>query len=239
MKRHYFSLMSAILLALAVAAFAGDVWKDKPYQQWNQKDVQKILNDSPWAQVDEIVGKSGSVMSAIDAEAANAGGRARIGEDGEKNSVDTSGKFVARWSSSLTVREALLREQQLGGQAPADAAEQLSKIPATYGLVLLGTDLSAFVKAGEESLKTSIYLETKRSRQRIAPSQVRLVKDFAPTSQEAVEIFLEFPKQADGDQPTIASDEKGVDLVATAGKFKLRFHFDFAKMTDKQGRADL
>jgi hypothetical protein len=43
----------ATLLVLAVVvlvsvANADDVWKAKPYQQWDAKDVQKILNESPW-----------------------------------------------------------------------------------------------------------------------------------------------------------------------------------------------
>lgn len=43
----------AILLVLAVVAlvsvaYADDVWKAKSYQQWDVKDVQKVLNESPW-----------------------------------------------------------------------------------------------------------------------------------------------------------------------------------------------
>lgn len=35
------------LLFIAVAVYAGDAWKDKDFKTWDQKDVQKILNDSP------------------------------------------------------------------------------------------------------------------------------------------------------------------------------------------------
>jgi len=37
---------------LAIAAFAlasSDPWKGKPYQQWDEKDIQKILQNSPWS----------------------------------------------------------------------------------------------------------------------------------------------------------------------------------------------
>ena len=38
------------LLAIAAAAWAGgDVWKTKPYSQWDQKDIATILQSSPWA----------------------------------------------------------------------------------------------------------------------------------------------------------------------------------------------
>ena len=48
MKR---SLIAGFLaIAVPAALLAGDeVWKGKPYQQWDQKDVQKVLTDSPWS----------------------------------------------------------------------------------------------------------------------------------------------------------------------------------------------
>ena len=46
------SLIAAGCMALAVAVWAsGDPWKDKPYQQWDAKDLQKIFQDSPWAHI--------------------------------------------------------------------------------------------------------------------------------------------------------------------------------------------
>ena len=49
MKRSIPILVAA--MALAAIALADDVWKSKPYQQWDAKDVQKILNESPWVRV--------------------------------------------------------------------------------------------------------------------------------------------------------------------------------------------
>lgn len=47
MKRTTVVLFAVVLLVSV--AYADDVWKSKPYQQWELKDVQKILADSPWA----------------------------------------------------------------------------------------------------------------------------------------------------------------------------------------------
>jgi hypothetical protein len=47
MKRTTLVLFAVVLLVSV--AYADDVWKSKPYQQWELKDVQKILADSPWA----------------------------------------------------------------------------------------------------------------------------------------------------------------------------------------------
>lgn len=43
-------LIAAVFSAATLAWTANDTpWKDKPYDQWDPKDVQKILGDSPWA----------------------------------------------------------------------------------------------------------------------------------------------------------------------------------------------
>lgn len=48
-------LVSSALLIVAALVFAGgDPWKAKPYQQWDDKDVKKILEDSPWAKVIQV-----------------------------------------------------------------------------------------------------------------------------------------------------------------------------------------
>lgn len=41
------------VLTMAALAWATDVWK-KPYDQWDKKDVIKVLNDSPWGKTVRI-----------------------------------------------------------------------------------------------------------------------------------------------------------------------------------------
>jgi hypothetical protein len=49
---------SAIMAILAIAATlawaGGEVWKTKPYQQWDQKDIQEVLTQSPWVRVENV-----------------------------------------------------------------------------------------------------------------------------------------------------------------------------------------
>lgn len=39
----------AIGLLTAICWAGGDPWKDKPYAQWDDKDIQKVISSSPWA----------------------------------------------------------------------------------------------------------------------------------------------------------------------------------------------
>jgi len=52
-KIKLFSL--AILVTVCSFAWAGeDAWKTKPYQQWDEKDIRQVLEDSPWVEVKTV-----------------------------------------------------------------------------------------------------------------------------------------------------------------------------------------
>jgi len=94
-----------LVLAAAVlgsAAYADDVWKAKPYQQWDAKDIQKILNESPWVRVVHVtaswrkpgdsklpVDPGGSSPGNYGAQGATAGGSGR----GDPGAAGTSSSY--------------------------------------------------------------------------------------------------------------------------------------------------
>lgn len=47
------AMAGAAVLTITALAWATDVWK-KPYDQWDKKDVAKVLNDSPWGKTVRI-----------------------------------------------------------------------------------------------------------------------------------------------------------------------------------------
>src|SRR5271169_3374740 len=50
MRKTFLVVIGCFALAAAVWA-SNDPWRDKPYQQWDSKDLQRIFQDSPWAHV--------------------------------------------------------------------------------------------------------------------------------------------------------------------------------------------
>jgi hypothetical protein len=70
------SAMIATMFAVALSLFAEDFWREKPYTQWSQKEVDQILKDSPWAA--EVTISPEAIFDAM--RGAGAGGRA--GDDG-------------------------------------------------------------------------------------------------------------------------------------------------------------
>ncbi len=232
----------------ALFAWAGDVWKDKPYQHWDRKEALKVLNDSPWSKTIAV----NVTWRAVAAPSAGGearggygpmGGGASPGEPGQGQptpmaSGDQGGpavaEFYVRWLSSRAIREGLARLQILEGKmTERDAEKYLAQPVSDYQLLLFGQDLSPFDNIGENSLKEKSYLEMKRSKQKLAPSNVQIQR--TPDGKRIVAVLFSFPKKTSSGEATVASDEKSVEFVCSAGPFRLWTSFEPSKMVDRQG----
>jgi hypothetical protein len=93
----------ATLLVLAVVvlvsvAYADDVWKAKPYQQWDAKDVQKVLNESPWVRTVHVTAawrKPGENNIPLDPGGNSPGNYGAQGASGASGSGASSGSASA------------------------------------------------------------------------------------------------------------------------------------------------
>jgi hypothetical protein len=256
MRKSPFLVFAAALL-LAIAAFAGDPWKDKSYDQWDAKETQKILNDSPWARSVDIgapadisggrvpgVGIPGGTSGndELNGTGLSGGGGGRGGRRGGADNVPSGGgrqlHYVAVWSSSRTVRAADVRRLQLSGRPADEAMKRLNSEPDTYQVIVMGADLAPFAGMNEDALKQATYLEMKKSHQHVAPVSAHAISSDTPRGARITALVFDFPKKATGGEPSIAADEKNVDVVTAGDKLTLKFHYDVSKMTDKNG-ADL
>jgi len=65
--------LTLLLFTSALALWAADFWQAKPFANWDQKDIQKILTDSPWAK---------KVSVAMPGRAGGGGGGGDVGGGG-------------------------------------------------------------------------------------------------------------------------------------------------------------
>ena len=241
--RNIHRIPASMLLVAAVAtlAWATDVWKAKPYQQWDQKDVAKIMNDSPWAKTESVdanwlSGKmSSNPVMTRQGSSATVGGGAMGGPSGLGMTPHTqSAKFVARWVSALTMREAMARLAVLDGQlAQATAEKDLAQAPDAYQITLLGEDMTPFSKLDEAAIAKDSYIEMKKSKEKVAPASVKIAR--SADGSKVMFVVFSFPKTVHG-KPTIGPDEKGIDFACKVKDANLKFHFEPQKMDGKQGR---
>lgn len=155
----------SLLLALGSAALplpvcAADPW-EKEFSQWSEKDVQRIINDSPWAKTAAVPLSMGGGMSG---RGGGGGGRRGGGGGGAPMgdaSVGTGGgvsggggpagggdmspggaaptiDFLIRWQSAAPIKAALVRAR-LGKEA--DTSEQakafIQQEEATYVVAVI------------------------------------------------------------------------------------------------------
>lgn len=227
-----------LLLGLAAVGWANQAWKSKPYQQWNKKDVSKVMNDSPWAKTDRVTAawktnvlmSSEEVTGSVSQYGSNASmnGPAGLGMEQRQRSA----KFEARWISAKTMREAMLREGELEGKVtPALALRELAQTPADYQIFISGKDMTPFAKLEDADVAKITYLQLSRSKEKLSPVNVK----FDRSPKGVIGITLSFPKTLNG-KPTVAANENRAELVCKLKGAILRFRFDPSKMTGKQGR---
>jgi hypothetical protein len=240
-----FAICFAMMSVIGAAARANDPWKDKDPQDWDEKDVQKILTDSPWSKPFQIGSAANSsaastitpVGSAAHTDSATVdpirGGNPSSPSSGNlPPGVGPVMKFTVSWRSSRTVREALLREKELSGSLPDQARKDLAAKYDAYQISISGANLRLFEKEGAENLKAHSYLMPKNSKEKISPAKV-----IVQTRQDGsvVTILFDFPQKTASGEPTIATAEKSVEFSAKAGGLPLKVTFDISKMSTKQG----
>ncbi len=124
--------VSGVLALCALGLYATQPWKEDA-RRWSEQDVERILNDSPWAQaapatfaladegppppvpIDSIPqgGMPNPHTAASDGRWDGGVGRARHDEPPVLN-------VIVRWDSALPVRQALAREHSATGLTPQE-----------------------------------------------------------------------------------------------------------------------
>ena len=248
-------LSGCVALSLAAIVWAGgDPWKSKPYQQWDAKDVRKVLDGSPWVRsvqveapwingdADSGNGDSGAPQTQPAPGSAGQGPRPGPGGGGGAGAAAAGAgpqtafaTFVVRWTSSRTIREAVYRNAILAGQLKEDAAEeQLAQPVQSYEIVVAGLDMKPFQSVDEKILQNGAFLMDRKTKQKIAPTSVKIQN--SEDGKKIVSVAFIFPKKSDSGISTIGADVKTVDFLSVVTNVKIEASFDTTKMTDTLGR---
>jgi hypothetical protein len=236
------------LLVVATLAWAGDVWKSKPMNQWSEKDVNDILQNSPWAKPN--VSSQGAWRPDGMTQASGSGGTAGTKTDISKNAsgatTDTMGgtekedeaaaaaeSYNVFWWSSRTIRGASLRRAVLkGSMKEEDADKMLANNPEDYEVLVNSQNMQIFKRRGEDAFDKAAWLQFKKTKEKLFPTKVEFLK----SNEGAVTgVIFHFPRKGANGEPTIAADEKEVDFYLLIGGSKILTAFDPRKMVDSQG----
>lgn len=227
-------------LLLSVLVLGADFWDEKLFTQWTAEEVERVLNDSPWAHWVEVQSasmamRSGSLRAAnmgaapvtpesvrgrgVQADMAGRAGVRGGGPSAASVKPTPSIRIRLRWLSALPIRQAIARER-FGDEAgsSAEAARMIVQKPDHYILGIAGLPKRYF-----GGLEERIRLRVKGS-EPLTPVQV-----VGPQSAEEAECYVFFGKAKDGGRDLTISDSN-VEIVMKLEEATVRSRFRLKEM---------
>lgn len=176
MKLSRFLLASVLGLLLVCSLTASAQWDKKPYTEWSIRDVQKVLNDSPWGRTQVFTTASALFQGPISGRGGISGTRA--GSPPDRPTDATHINFHVRFLSAKPMRQALSRWNELkqkNGVSPEMAAQLKQFASGEFLEIIIVVVDCESTEAGENvqqaksllrthgtaDLKNNTYLETK------------------------------------------------------------------------------
>jgi hypothetical protein len=241
-----------LAMLFATSLCAAEFWQSKPYTEWSDKEVQKLLSNSPWSK--EVVvglggsgggsgkggrkgggGGGGNTEGGFDGPAmgnggGNAGtsGRTAVSEvgGGAPSSGTPTMNLVVSWRTALPLRQAIAK-QKFGAEAGTSAeAKRVVEEPQKY-YVLVVTGLPARMGGGSAEMKDALMKNSSLSvkgKEPIVPEDIQYSGSTA--------LYL-FPKTV-----AIDADDKEVDFSTRLGQTIVKTKFKLKEMVFN-GKLDL
>ena len=226
-----------VVLVSATLTFASDPpWKGKPYNQWDDNDLELVFTASPWTRKAEVMRTWDRFSAKDNQQNDQIGGRGRgIPGDDERstrNSTVDDVDFFVDWASSRPMRAAAARKAVLHGGQPDLDVEKYAKEPQTeYQIIVQANDMTPFTRHDGQFFQQKAFLEIKKKNLKLSPSHVVYERDDKGVSSA---IFF-FPKTTGSGDPTISGDEKSVTFACKIEESQLRVTFEPQKMLDSSG----
>jgi hypothetical protein len=253
LKNVVFCLAGLVLCFVFVHAAEKNFWTLKPYTEWNEDEVAKLLKNSPWSKsMDIVLGTMGGDQGGSGGSRGS-GGMSRGGGGGIEDVGDSGGSgggmgggggrggrggstgapsmrsmhVIVTWYSKI-VREAMARSIILRNPEPSkEALDSLLNYRDTsyFNILVIGWS-GGFRVAREEAiqkLKKETFL-VKKTKEKIP------VADLMLPDGRGKPLVLLFPKEANG-KPTLTLEDKEVTLQTKVGENTIRAIFKLAEMT--------
>ena len=223
------------LLAWA-ALLAADFWEDTDFATWSDKDVEKMLTDSPWARRATML--MGGLTAGADstfqvgpgliAAGRSLGGPAGAGPapepecGGEQFQRIRWVNVTVTWSSALPIKLALVRRLiRFDAPIPPEEQQALTRDEPFYTIILVGLPPPfAALEPTIDAVKAHTMLKRKNG-EPIVPEHVQLLMSDADRS---ILIEYQFPKT-----DAITMEDTVVEFITILGadreikkKFKLK-----------------
>jgi hypothetical protein len=221
--------------------FGADFWQSKPWTDWSDKDVQKMMTNSPWARPFAVT------TSAPAPPALGGGGGARGGGGGGRGgggggddsapapisekggggggggAMGGSAEVVARWQSALPMKQAFVRTKYGAKASESDDAKALIAREEPGYLIIVSGSARIFGRVNAEALKKAlpdVTVLSSKAKGVLKPSDVQF-----GMGRGTIDLMFTFPKSA-----AYSLDDKEVDFSTKVGDLDLKYKFHLKDM---------
>lgn len=222
-------LVVVLICVFALAAVAGAQKKYKPWMEWSEKDVTKMLNDSPWGQTQTDTNTAEMFFSPTSSQVRNA---SREQQGALNQAVNLN--FRIRFLSAKPIREAFARQIISKDPKATESLKAFAEQTSDKYIVVAvdfdspdrrmsGPAMQAFASANPGQMKTTTYLEIKDGK------RVFLDQYMQPGNDGMGAKFV-FPKMVNG-EPFVTANSGYVRFYAeVTPTIKLNMRFKIADM---------
>lgn len=226
----------AVWLVASAALLAADFWTEKDFTSWSDKEVEKMLTDSPWAKEATIVmgGLTAGRDFPVRVDPNGLGGNLPDpipGREcgGEQFQRIRRVKATVTWTSALPIKLALVRRLiRMDEPIPAEDQELLTRDDPFYTVAVVGLPAPFYaLEPMLDAVKAQTMLR-RGDKAPIAPANVQLFRNEADQS---VLVEFKFPKTE-----ALTMDDADVEFVTTLGttnEIRERFKLDEMVFADQ------
>jgi hypothetical protein len=212
-----------LLFLFAFCLMAADFWQ-KPNAEWADKDLQKMMTNSPWAHtaVEPLTSGRGGGGRGGGGPQGNSGGNGSSDADAPSPGARAM-EVTARWQSAMPVRQAFVR-LKYGAEAGKsdDAKKYLEKEQPTYELVLSGP-MQPLLRGKPDEIAKSLsevtFLSSKE-KGAVKPTSVEVGKPG-----RSMDILIAFPRSM-----PFALDDKEIEFSTKLGTEPVKIKFRLKDM---------
>ena len=204
--------MSGIVLLAGAVLAAADFWEETEFTAWSDKDVEQMMNDSPWAKRLTVR------FPRTPRESRGAQTYSPDGGRGGGNTIPPT-RVVLQWRTAQPIRQAMVRGRiEQGGTVDPEAQVFLDQSAPGYVVVVTGLP-GQFGRLTPEALMAEARLERK-GKSPIVPAQAQPQR-----AEQGVTIVYLFPKD-----DAIVLEDKEVEFITEVGDVTIKKKFTLEDM---------
>ncbi len=253
MKRLVFVL--AIIAGFGmVSLHAADFWKTKEFTDWSQKDIKKMMTNSPWARSVTLAmgggynyggtnmprtggmgggGGMGGAGGMGGPSGGMGGGGGSMGPRGTMGGprMPQTRKVYVRWISALPIRQAMARNAY-GDEMTSPKALKLLNLKDNRYIIGVSELPKRMMDHDQQHLKEKAFLKIK-GKEPLPASEVQV----RPYNDNTAELIFFFPRGS-GAEEYVTADAKNVEFILDLPRSDVKRKFKLKDMTYK-GKLEL